>query len=106
MRIGAMQDDGREHPDQLDVIDVRGGARDQPGIFVPLDSLANKLGNNWHRGFLCDGSGGFRGTHLGCRVLHSLDDVLIAGASAQIALERGANFVVRGTRIALQQISC
>ena len=44
------------------------------------------------------------GRNLLCRILHGFDDVLIAGATAEIAVERVADLLVARVRAAVEQI--
>src|ERR1017187_3499704 len=93
-------DAGVMHAGQLDVIDIGGGAGDEAGILFAADALADQ-------GFgFGDGSGGHE--LRSCLVrsfLDRVDDVLVARAAAEIAVQTVADLFVGGVRVALQQLA-
>src|SRR5262249_60507350 len=84
-----------------DVIYIHSSPGNQPRILAALDPFANKLGNHGHRSR--PRSGGLLGTQLGGGVLNCIDDVLIAGAAAEIAFECFTDLGVRRVLRALEQ---
>src|SRR5208282_2625705 len=62
-------------------------------------------GNDGHRSLLGIRSGAFGGAHLFSGVLDRLDDVLIAGASAQVAFQRLADLRLGRIGVATEQVS-
>src|SRR5205814_2038326 len=99
-------DDGRLRK----VVDVAAGPGDQSRVFAPLDGGADHLGyrhceippsslGDWRRRFAL----GTRRHHLRRR-LDRLDDVVVAGAAAEVALEPQADLLLRRAGVALEQL--
>jgi hypothetical protein len=80
--VGTTQHDRGQQAREPDVIYVDSGPGNQPRIFATLDPFANKFGNHGHRSR--PRSGSLPGTQLDGGVLNRIDDVLIAGAAAEI----------------------
>ena len=104
MRMRTAQDNRRQHPRQPDVVDVDALALNEPRILAPLDAFAHEFRDHRHRDLLFDTRAASRASsgrqplpaaHLVGRVLHRLDDVLIAGAAAEIAFQGVANLGLR-----------
>ena len=89
--VRAADDDGVVHAGHLDVFDVSGGAGDEARIFAAADALADEL-------FDLGNGGGHGLRSCLCRGADRVDDVLIAGAAAEIAVEPFADFRVGGMR--------
>src|SRR5882757_9433092 len=93
----AAHDDGVLHLRALDVFDISRGARDQARVFLAADALPDQfvdLGNSGGHGL----NSGFRGR------ADRVDDVLVTGAAAKIAIETLADLGVRRTGIALDNL--
>src|SRR3954463_10270569 len=86
----------------LDVVDIRRAALNQAWIFTALDARADELrenGSDGHR-LLPSRSAGRRAR---C-VLDRVDDVLIAGAAAEVARDALADVVLARLRVVGQEI--
>ena len=82
-------------PAIFDVVDVGAAALDQARVLAPLDALADELRQ--------DGSGG-HGLPLVRSVLNGVDDVLVAGAAAEIAGDAFADLALGRRRVVVQQV--
>ena len=80
------------HADERDVVDIGAAALNETRILAALDALAHELRQ--------DGSRGHRLTS--CRgVLNGVDDVLVAGAAAEVAGDALADLPLRRRRVVL-----
>ena len=77
------------HAGDLQVVDVGASTLDEARILAALDALADELGQ--------DGCGG-HGLSLRARAHDRVDDVLVAGAAAEIAGDALADLVLRSAR--------
>ena len=75
------------HADDLDVVDVGAAALDQARVLAALDALADELRQ--------DGSAWPWSTSLPRGVLNGVDDVLVAGAAAEVAGDALADLAAR-----------
>ena len=100
--VGAAQDGHVGHPGHLDVVEVAALAGDEPGILDPLDPGPHDvevIGLASCQAFA-------RGRHVGAgaqgrgRLADRRHDVLVAGAAADVALDRVADLVVGRVRVA------
>ena len=91
-----------QHAGHLEIIDVGAEALDQARVLAALDALADQFRKNrcggGHGYLACLSAAVFRG------VLNGVDDVLIAGAAAEVAGDAVANLLLARRRIVLQQV--
>ena len=76
-------------PGSCDVVGPVGAAGDQPRVLLAAQRLADDV-----LPCRCLERVGHSRTSVGGRVLHGLDDVLVAGAPAEVALEPVADLVL------------
>ena len=84
------------HAGDLEVVDVGAAALDQARVLAALDALADQLRQNGSRsrhGYLA----AFRRRVRG--VLNGVDDVLVAGAAAEVAGDALANLLLARRRV-------
>ena len=94
-RVVAAHEGGVEHAVELHVVGVGREAADEARILAALDALADV--DRLH-GLHCFAPGEAR------RVLHGVDDVLVAGATAEVALEAVADLFVARIGVALEKL--
>ena len=75
--IAALERD-MQHADHLQVVDVGALPPDEPWVFSSLDTFADQLRKNWECG---------HELRLVRRVLYGVDDVLVAGAATEVAVQ-------------------
>src|SRR4030095_1313395 len=96
MGIGTAQNGRVGHAWELDVIHVGAATYDEAWILAAFDTRTDQR--------RCHGVTSSFARQLAGGVLHSLHDVLIAGAATQIALKPPANLFLGGIGVALQQL--
>ena len=99
-RVRAAHNACEVHAGQLDVVDVRCRAGDQPRIFLAPDPLTDQA---WQAERLWLPSLAPPRSLGGCA--HGIHDVLIAGAAAQITFEPVPDLFFRRRRITVEQMS-
>ena len=107
-------DDGEvQHPGQDHVVGPRGLPGDQPGVLLARGGPARPpspgpavVGRSSTAVMtaLPACRRGVRAAHLGGRLLHGADDVLVAGAAAEVALDALADLVVGRVRVVVHQV--
>ena len=95
--MGAAHDNSMQHPRQLNVFHIGGGACDKARVFLTADALADEF-------FGFDECGGHELDACFCGGADRVDNVLVAGAAAKIAVQTFANFVVCGVRVTFQNL--
>ena len=78
------------HADELDVVDVGAAALDEARVLAALDALADELRQNGRCG---------HGLPLARGVLNGVDDVLVAGAAAEVAGDALADLALGRLRV-------
>ena len=89
------------HAGHLDVVDVSGRAGDQARIFAPADALADQSLGFW---WWCSRHGMPSAAFRRGRGFHRVDDVLISGAAADVALEAVADLLLGRVGIAIDDL--
>ena len=82
------------HADEGDVVDVGAAALNETRVLAPLDALAHELRQHGRRG---------HGLPLVGGVLNGVDDVLVAGAAAEVAGDALADLALRRRRVVFEQ---
>ena len=104
VRQGAAQDLHVQHPGQHDVVDVVALAADEPVVLDPLAAGPHPADLDLvERPALLRGRHGCLSPLLGGGPEDRLDDVLVAGAAAQVARQREADLVLGGVRVLGEQ---
>ena len=112
VRVWATQDGQMGHRLQLDVVEVAALAGDEARVLDPLDGRAEDvLDVGSHRcsppGSGVDGGGGRgAGSHQRRRLANRGDDVVVARAAADVALDRVADLFVARVGVAGEEVGC
>ena len=85
------------HADERDVVDVGAAALNEARILAPLDALADELRQ--------DGRSSAMAYLLARGVLNGVDDVLVAGAAAEVAGDAFADLALGRRRVVLAAAS-